>query len=220
MSVVPLRASSRISQSRSDGKENGMALIEFVFSGLFWIPLLLGTIILGLNLIRAIQVTQVCRDAGHMFSEGIDFSQTANQSLLIDLAQGLNMTATGGNGVIILSEVKYVTSTDCTAAGLQANTTSCPNMNQIVFTLRLVIGNSSLHASNFGTPNAGDMNSDGSIDPSVYLTDPSTVATGLSNLISLSSGQTSYMSEMWVTSPDIDNWAYLGSAGASARSIF
>lgn len=207
-------------RSRKRKSEDGSALVEFVFSGLFWIPLLLGTMVLGLNIIRAIQVTQVCRDAGHMFSYGIDFSQAANQNLLLDLAQGLNMTTTTGNGVIILSAVIYVDSTACAAGGLQANTTSCPNMNQEVFTTRLVVGNSSLHASNFGTPNAGDMDASGNIQPSIYLTDTSTRALGFSNLISLSTGETAYLSEMFVVSPDLDIWSFLGSAGANAQSIF
>lgn len=200
--------------------EQGAALVEFLISGVVWIPFLFGTMILGLNIIRAIQVTQVCRDAGHMYSEGIDFSQTNNQNLLIALAQGLNMTTTGGNGNIILSTVTYIGASDCTAGGLQANSTSCPNMNQQVFISRVIIGNSSTQASTFGTPNSADIDSSGNIAAKYYLTDTSTRAVGLSNLITLSSGQDAYMSEMFVSSPDLSWWNFLGTPGVSSRSIF
>ncbi len=185
-----------------------------------WLPLFLGTLVIGFNLVRAIQVTAVCRDAGHMYSYGIDFSQAAYQNLLVDLATGLKMTTSGGNGVVILSTVTYVGPTDCTAAGYTANTTSCPNLNQIVFTRRIVIGNSSLHTSAFGTPNSSEMDSSGNISAAGYLTDATNRAGTFSSVIALTSGEFAYVSEMWVTSPDFNWWSALGQTGASARSIF
>ncbi len=134
---------------KSHSRQKGSALIEFVLCfALFWVPLFLGTLVIGFNVIRAIQVTQVCRDAGHMYSYGMDFSQSAYQNLLVSLAPGLNMTVSGGKGVVILSTVTYVDQTDCTAGGYP----HCANLNQTVFTRRIVIGNSGLYSSAFGTP--------------------------------------------------------------------
>src|SRR5579875_3756617 len=89
--------------ARSRQNERGTAVVEFAFCfALFWVPLFLGSIVIGFNLIRAVQVTQVCRDAGHMYAGGIDFSQSTYQNLFVSLAIGLNMSTNGGNGVEIL----------------------------------------------------------------------------------------------------------------------
>src|SRR5690349_11516666 len=94
-------------------RERGSALIEFVLAfSLFWLPLFFGTLVIGFSLIRGVQVTQICRDAGHMYSYGIDFSQQSYRNLLAGIAQGYNLTSSG-NGVVVLSTVTYITSTDC-----------------------------------------------------------------------------------------------------------
>jgi len=199
-------------------------MVEFVLCiGVFWMPLFLGTIIIGFNLIRAVQVTQVCRDAGHMYSYGKDFTQPTYQNLLVSLAKGLNMTTTSGNGVVILSTVTYIDTTQCKAGGYSS---TCPNYQKLVFTRRVVVGNSSLHLSTFGTPNAGFLDGSGNVrsgdnnGTQGYLNDASAIASGFSNVVALSAGQYSYVSEMFVQSPDYDWWSFLGSMGVSARSIF
>jgi hypothetical protein len=194
--------------------------MEFSFSTLFWVPLLLGTMVLGLNLSRSIRVTQLCRDGGHMYAYGVDFSQLGNQNLLLRLASGLNISATGGNGVVIFSTITYIAAADCTAGGLTANSSQCPNLNYMVLTRRLVIGNSSLMGSAFGTPNAADMDSSGSIPSSKFLTDTTTRATGFSNLITVASGQYAYVSEAYFSSPDYDWTGFLTGTGVAARNIF
>ena len=103
-------------------RERGSSAVEASFGLLILMPLLMGTSVVGINLLRAMQVTQFCRDAGHMFAYGVDFSQAGNQTLLTHLAQGLNMQASGGNGVVIFSTVTFVGPNDCTGAGLSANT--------------------------------------------------------------------------------------------------
>ncbi|MGA8025520.1 MAG: TadE family protein [Bryobacteraceae bacterium] len=204
--------------------ERGSAMVEFVLCvGLFLVPLLLGTMVMGLNLVRAIQVTGVCRDAAHMYAYGVDFSQTGNQNLLLKVAQGLNMTATGGNGIVILSTVTFIGPNDCTTGGYSSST--CPNVNQYVITQRTTVGNTALHASAFATPSSSLLASNGTISggsptQAGYLNDSSTRAVGFSNVMTLSSGQYAYMAETFVTSPDYSWWSKLGTAGSSARSIF
>jgi hypothetical protein len=202
------------------GRNNGGALMEFSFSSLFWVPLILGTIVLGLNLSRALRVTQLCRDAGHMYAYGVDFSQSGNKNLLLRLANGLNITAAGGNGVIVFSTITYIAGSDCTAGGLAANSSQCPNLNFMVFTKRLVIGNAALKPSAFGTPNAADMDSSGSIPSSKFLKDATTRATGFSSLITIASGQYAYVSEAYFSSPDYDWSGFLTGTGVAARNIF
>jgi hypothetical protein len=192
-------------QSKSSNrKERGSALIEFVLClGLFWLPLFFGTWIIGFNIIRTMQVTQVCRDAAHMYAyNGIDFSQSAAQTMLVSMAPGLSLNVNGtGNGVVILSTITYVTQSDCAASNISSS--NCNNANQNVFTRRIVIGNTSIHSSVFGTPGSSIVDSTGSISAANYLTNISARATSFTGTtsISLASGQFAYVAEMWVNSP-------------------
>ena len=200
--------------------ERGSALVEFVLCfSLFWVPFFMGMWKFGMDLIRTNQVTEVCRDAAHMWAYAIDFSQPGNQAILQKVAQGINITSTG-QGVVILSTVTFVASNDCQRAGLQPHTNSCPNMNQHVFTQRVLVGNASVGVSGFGTPNAADMDSSGNIGAPTYLTDTTCRATGFSNLMTLSSGQYAFMAEMVLNSPDLSGWGPLGNTSSRARSIF
>ena len=198
---------------RGRSRERGSSLIEFVLCfALFWIPFFFGMWDVGISLIRAIQVTTVCRDAAHMLAFGIDFSQASNQSMLQQIAQGLNLSS-AGQSVVILSVVTFVNDADCQAAKLSNCANTNGNGNYVVIK-RIVIGNPSIRSSAFGNPPAGDIDGTGSIAPATYLTDTKCLATGFSNLMTLSPDQLAYMAEMTLTSPD------LGGRASSARSVF
>jgi hypothetical protein len=205
--------------------DRGSALIEFVFTfSLFWIPIFFGTLVMGFGLIRAVQVTQVCRDAAHMYSKGVDFTQTKPQQLLASLAAGLNFDITGsaGNTVIIFSTVTYVDTAQCQAGGYSS---TCPNYQKTVFTRRIAVGRSSLHTSTYGTPKATLMDSTGLIGSGNnsgqkgYLNDPTAVTTGFPTLLS-SGQQYAYIAETYFLSSDPNWWSFLGSPKVSATSIF
>ncbi len=198
------------------GLRRGSALVEFSLSTLFWIPLLLGTIFIGLNIVRSIEVTQICRDAAHMEAYGVDFSQPNNQQILVRLASGFTFSTNGGNGVVILSTITMISTSDCTAGGQ----TSCSNVNYPVFTRRIVIGNSSLRTSSFGTPNAADIDSSGNISSNYYLNDTSTRAGTFNSVLPLLSGQYAYLAEAYFSSPDL-NWpGFVSGSGNYTRVIF
>ena len=209
--------------------QRGSAIVEFVFAvSLFWVPLFLGTLVLGFNLIRAIQVTQVCRDSAHMYSYGVDFSQTSYQTLLANLATGLNLNVSGdsgpfggsaGSAVIVLSTISYIDHTACAAGGYSDS--ACTNLGSTVFTKQIVLGNSALHASAFGTPNASDLDSSGNVSSAGYLTHSGDKATNFSpQVLSLTaSTQFAYVAEMWVQSSN-SWWSFLGTPIVSSRAIF
>jgi hypothetical protein len=193
-------------------EQRGTATIEFAFCiALFWLPLFLGAAQFGFELIQAIQVTQVCRDAGHLYAYGISFAQNSNQYLLASFAPNLNVdpTGQGGTSVVILSTVNYINLAECQAGGYSS---SCPNFGKIVFTNRVVVGNASLHSSAFGTPTT-DSSGTGSVPmggPSTagYLNQSNDVVQSFPN-ISLSTGssgqQAAYISEMYSQSSSL-NW--------------
>ena len=215
---MPLALSSK----RRRQNQRGSSLLEFLLVTLFLIfPLLFGTFIFGMRLVRANQVAEVCRDAGHMYAFGVNFSQSSGQNELVKLAQGLNLTPTGGNGVIILSTITFVGPNDCIAGGYLTGT--CPNLNNTVFAGRLVIGNSGLkinqqlQVSIFGTPPASIVDSNGNIKPSNYIQDFGAVANNFYSVIPISSGQLAYVAEAFFVAPD---FSLLNPGGISARSIF
>jgi len=220
--------------THSASPERGSALVEFALAvTFFWVPLFLGMTVIGFELIAAMQVTQVCRDAAHMYSYGIDFSQSSYQNLLAQMASGLNLNISGdsgpygnttnlGSAVIVLSTISYVDATACQAGGYQANTTSCPNLGSTIFRRQIVIGSANLHASAFGTPKSADMDSTGTVSTAGFLTDTADQATNFSpNVLSVtSSTQFIYVAEMWVTQNNGITWNVLGPPEISSRAIF
>lgn len=139
-------------------RSRGVSSIEFAFSLLVMGPLLLGTGVLGINMIRALQTVQLARDAGHMYARGVDFSLPGNQTVLADLGSNVGLSTTAGQGqaVVILSSLTYVDRNACAAVGavdaMGNPTAACTNYTRWVFTERLTIGNMSVHSSNFGSP--------------------------------------------------------------------
>ncbi len=199
-------------------KRRGNALLEFAIVSIFLVPLLLGMFVIGVNLGRSIQVIQLTRDVGHMYAQQVDFSLAANQNILVRLAYGMGMTTTTGDGVVILSKVMYAGAAQCTAAGL--TTSQCKNINQNVFLQRIVVGNFSQSSSQFGTPTASLIDSQGIVKN--YLTDASAVANNFGSLMTLNPGDVGYMVESFFTSPDLGALAngQTTNSGVYARAIF
>jgi hypothetical protein len=206
-------------QSSRATRQRGSTLIEFALTSLIWLGLMMGTAVVGINLIRSIQVVQICRDVCHMFAYGVDFSQSGNQNIIVRLANGLNFTTTGGDGVVILSQLTFVGPQQCTAGGLAANSSQCPNLNQTVFTRRIVVGQSSLRASSYGTPSGGIVGSNGYIAAADYLKVSSARAQNF-QLLALNPGDSTYLTETYFASPDLDWVGFMTGTGVYAHAIF
>lgn len=167
--------------------ERGGAAIEFSMILLFLTPLLLGAGVIGVNLIRVQQTTQLAREAGYMFARGMSLWQPGNQTTLATIGSplGLSTTAGSGSALIILSALTYVDKQTCAEGGAvdaQGNPSGCTNYGQWVFAQRLTIGNSSVRTSNLGSPLAGGPtgvtidSTTGQIPASDYVTKAGAVA--------------------------------------------
>lgn len=208
---------------RKRTNRRGSTILEFALVAPFLITALFGVAGLGISLGRYIQALQVCRDVAHMYADGIDFTLANNRNLLVLMAQGSNMTASGGNGVVILSRISTVFQSDCDAAGY----VNCNNLGLAVFVQRVVVGNVSLRASDFGTPNAAILDAEGNISPSVYMqnTDSSVRTTGFASLLAAAGdpqnpGDAAWVAELYFAYPDL---AFLGTtqpAGVYTRFVF
>ena len=51
-----------------------------------------------MSLSRSLQVTQISRDAGHMYVRYVDLTQAANQDIIVRLASGMGLTRPGRIG--------------------------------------------------------------------------------------------------------------------------
>jgi len=198
----------------------GVSSLEFAFGMIVMVPLLLGTGVTGINMIRSLQTVQFARDTGHMYARGVDFSQPGNQTILANLGSNLGLSTTAGSGiaVVILSALTYVDKNACTAVGaVDGNgnpTSACTNYTKWVFTQRLEIGNTSVRGSNYGSPlTSGPTGvtvdpSTGQISRVQYVTRAGAVATftGVNpyqvvngNVQGLPSGQVLYVAEVGST---------------------
>jgi hypothetical protein len=191
----------------------GNAFIEFTFELMVLVPLLLGTLGIGLNMIRTLQTVQLARDVGHMYARNIDFSLVGNKTILANIGQDLGLKITSpasGTAVIILSALTYVDPATCAAGGAvnaAGAPSGCTNLGSWVFTQRLVLGNSSVRDSNFGSPTGVTLDpATGSISPSDYVTVPGAVVSSFNAInpyhvaidgavSGLPSGQVIYISE-------------------------
>lgn len=202
-------------RARFDGR-TGNAIIEFALVSTVSIPLLVGTVTVGHLLVRAIQVTQVSRDAGHMYARYVDFSLPANQELIVRLARGLGMSRTGGYGKVILSKVMKVGPEECAGAGLSL--AECTNYNFPVILQRIVIGNANLRPSALGEPNPSLLDAQGNVTN--YLREPSARAVNFDAILRLEPGELAYVSEAYFEAPWLRFPGFLDQTGVYARTIF
>lgn len=198
--------------------ERGNAMIEFALCMSFLTPLLLGTFNVGMNLGRNLQVTQLARNTGHMYVRWVDFTQPASQDLIVRLAQGLNLQRSGGDGLVILSQVTVPNADDCTAASLSPS--MCTNRDQAVVIHRVTFGNTSLLTSRFGNPPGSAIDATGSISPEVYLTNPAVRVPNSTSALTLKDHEIAYVAEVYVRSPQWSLNGAGGSEGVYARSIY
>lgn len=201
--------------------EKGSAALEFMLSSLVWIPLLMGTAIFGYNLVRAIQVSQFSRDAGHMFAYGVDFTTTQNKTLLTTMAKPLSITATGGNGAIVLSTVTYVTQADCNSVG---SSTPCNNRDKYVFSSFISFGNPLYAKTKLGDTVPDAYISGGQrITFQDYVSNTNLQAGNFSKYLTFTSttqpGQLAYVSEVSVNSQFLAYSGFSGT-GSYARTFF
>ena len=197
-------------------QQSGNTILEFAMIAPLFLMMLFGVFTTGMSISKSQQVASLAREAGGMFLRSVDFSVPANQAMLIRQAEGLGMTAEGGNGVILLSAVKRVGNHDCIAAGVEPQ--NCPNLGFLVVVKRQVVGNRGLYQSTFGSPERFD--SDGTIPAAQYLTDPACQAPKFDTLVSLANGETAYLAEAFFRTPELDIPGYKRDSTIYQRAIF
>lgn len=232
MMKMHIESKTPVSKRRTR-RQRGYEILEFGIMAIFLIPTFLWVFINGMNLIRFIQCSEICRDIGILYSQGVDFSTYTAQNVASTLAQGYGLSigtsytgnennndTNGGNAWVILSEVMYVGTSACSAL---PSTTTCTNSGKYVYLMHLDFGNKNLTIngntlqSAIGNPSSATINLEGYVQN--YLTDVNAVATYAGNFITLADGQTAYVSEAFFASPTLDFSAYPG-GGITSRTFF
>ena len=229
-------------------RQSGQEIIEFGLTAIFFVPIFLGTFVVGMNLIRSIQCNQVIRDLDDMYIHGADFSTQPMQQEAQRLAQGLNLQISGfsgdsagheqanttnsGNGLITVTEIMWIgstTSPNCVAVGAS----NCTNANSFVYLQQIQFGNGNLANSStvtLGTPSGATINDSGMV--SNYVTDSharlasgpqaamqSMWQTTNNGQAALADGQVVYIVEGYFQSPDLSVGSLSGN-GVYARYFF
>jgi hypothetical protein len=202
-----MRAKGRGVRSRAG--QRGNVILEFALITLIYVPLLVGVVSIGLNLGRAVQVSQLARDSASMYVRGIDFSQSGNKDILVQLAQPLGMTAGGGTGLVIMSKVTFVSAAMCSGIS------GC-NSDQQVLVQRVTVGNIGLRPSNIH-PAGGSLIFDSQGNVANYMTNPDAVVTGLSAVLTLNGNEFAYIAEAYFPSSDL---TAMGGTGVYSVSVF
>jgi hypothetical protein len=193
----------------------GSTMLELAMLLTVAVPLLLGVAGVGLQLGRTLSATQVTRDVSHMYALGADFSLPGAQNIAATLSRDFTLTSSG-NAVLILSRIVKVYQADCAANNLN----TCPNLSNTVFTQRIVIGNSTLRSSYFGTPPASYIDSSGNIKAADYLQQAALVANGFNAVLTLQDNQVVRMVEGYFSMPELNLIGGSSGGGYYARMVF
>jgi Flp pilus assembly protein TadG len=209
----------RKKQPRMRQAEAGNTILEFAIVMVFLVPMFAGAFTIGMALTKAIQVSNVARDAVVLMvrsntnpNSGLDLSLTQNQRIIVRAAQGLGMASDAqddpsstGTGVVILSKVVMVGPAECATGGMTAHSSApfwdagnCPNYGSYTFAYRVVIGNGTRWTSTIGNP-GGTVQSDGTITAANIASNTSDQATTFNSVtgMTLGSGTFALMSEMY-----------------------
>ena len=189
----------------------GNTILEFAIVAPVLVLLLAGSFTIGMSLVRASQLGQVCRNANVLVVRGINLAQSQNQQLVVRTAAGLGMNIPGtnnpnpaGKAVVILTRVLRVGNNACNAgiSNWDQNPSSCPNHGSYVITTRIVIGNQTRWSSATGSP-ASPLLSDGTVSEANVATNTGNRATGFPGIISLSLDEFTFIAEAFADASEI-----------------
>lgn len=206
--------------SRHKKTAKGVAVVEFTLGLLLLVPLLLGTLVFGFRLVNAIQMDQITRDVGRMYTRGINFRNPGPIQNAQTMSSGFDLSA-NGTSVLIFSQIRSpLTQTDCDASNAVAPViaagTPCVNLGKQVFLEQVTVGNTNIGASGFGTPPL-------QVDYTVSLKDQgrnSAAQVGASFTIGLNTSEYAYVAEMWNKTPSLQIAGMTGQPYVYSRAIF
>jgi hypothetical protein len=194
--------------------DRGHSILEFALIAMPTVTMLLGVVVVGIDLGRADQVTEICRDADAMYVRGIDFSLTGNQQEMVRLGQNMNLQTSSGDGLVTFSKVTFIPDPSC-GSPVDPNCTVGKN----VLMQRIVFGNTTLQSTHF--PTAGTVSQDAQGNVANYATDNNAVINNfVTNGFQLKPNEVSYVAETYFRTLDVSMAGFQSSPGIYAQAFF
>jgi len=181
--------------------------------------MLFGVVVIGVDLGRAIQVAQICRDADSMFSRGAPLYSSSGQTFLVQLGQNMNLQLVGGDGLIILSEIQSVPDPSVCGAPGSANYSTCTTFTNVLVQ-RIYIGNTAIDGSATRFPTAGAVTYNSLDQVDNYTTDPNAIIGNFAASLQLKPNEESYVAEAYFQTDSVGLGSFQTSPGIYAQAFF
>jgi hypothetical protein len=199
MRNFPQIVSARLRRFAANNRGN--AMIELALAAPLLVTLGVGVSYVGLTLDRNLQIRQLANHAAAMATGGANLSASAVQQVLLRNADGLNFQASGGDGIIYVSEIQLGT--------------SGANNGVPVITHQYRIGRTAVAGSQVGSPAALDANG----HVSNFNTDTSARA-ALPTGMTLTAGQEIAIAEVFYRNTNLQAAGISKVALLRARAIY
>jgi hypothetical protein len=199
-------------------REAGHSILEFALVAIPTVFLLLGVVVIGINLGRAVQVAQICRDSDSMFVRGVPLYQASAQSFVARLGQTLNLQTSGGDGIVILSKVQFIPDPACGTPSSPGYADCTNGTHRLV--QRIIFGDTTLPGTHY--PTHGTVTYDSLDQVNNYSTDANAVIDNFATLaLQLKPLEISYISEAYFRNSLSNLNVWTGSnAGIYAQAFF
>ena len=211
---------SRNSTRRKNRK--GTSILEFALIVWPTILMLMGVVVVGNELGRAVEAAQVCRDADSMYVRGVDFSLSGNRDELARIGAALNLqNANAGNGLVILSKVTFIPdpSSSCGVPS-DAGYSTC-TIGQYRLAQRTTFGNTTLPGTHFATTGTPTYDSENNVtNYSDYTNGTAATISNFQNTLVLYPGQFSYIAETYFQMLDLSMPGFQSSPGVYSVAFF
>lgn len=212
-------------QSRNSARrknQKGTSILEFALIVWPTVLMLMGVVVIGNGLGRAVQAGQVCRDADSMYVRGVDFSQSGNQAELAQIAANLNLqTSNSGNGLVILSKVTFIPDPS-SSCGVPTDTgySTC-TIGEYRLAQRTIFGNTSLPGTHFPTTGTPTYDSENNVtNYSDYTNGTAATINNFQTTLVLYPGQFSYIAETYFQMLDLSMPGFQSSPGVYSVAFF
>jgi hypothetical protein len=194
--------------------------LEFALIVFPMLLMMFGVVVIGVDLGRAIQVVQICRDADSMFSRGAPLYSPSAQAFLVQLGQNMNLQSAGGDGLITLSKIQYIPDPAfCGAGPADPRYATCATF-KYVLVQRIQIGNTGIAGSASRFQTVGTVSYDSLDQVNNYTTDPNAVITGFAATLPLKVNEESYVAEAYFQTNSVSLGLLQTSPGIYAQSFF
>lgn len=208
--------------------QRGNVLVEFAILFPFLTSLLAGAFTMGMSLTKAVQCSQLCRNANVLMVRSIDLSVSTNQQLLLRTGTGLGLNVAGSNlpdangkGTIILTKVVRVGDSACYngIVNWNGNPSTCPNHGQYVIAQRIVIGNTTRWSSATGPIASSYLDSKGQVSDANIASISTIRATNFPGIVQLSNDEFTFVSEVYADVSDLTLMNWMQAPTISVRNV-